>query len=74
MAIWSRDKFFKLSKGYWGRSKNCWRISMRRVFKALQYTYRDRKVRRREVKKGWIRTQRQLFKIRLWVESFKYNT
>lgn len=29
---------------------------MRRVFKALQYTYRDRKVRRREVKKGWIRT------------------
>lgn len=56
MAIWSRHKFFSLSKGYWGRSKNCWRIAMRRVFKALQYTYRDRKVRRREVKKGWIRT------------------
>jgi|LauGreDrversion4_2_1035121.scaffolds.fasta_scaffold524003_2 large subunit ribosomal protein L20 len=56
MAIWSKHKFFTLSKGYWGRSKNCWRIAIRRVFKALQYAYRDRRVRRREMKKGWIRT------------------
>lgn len=56
MAIWSKHKVFSISKGYWGRSKNCWRIALRRVFKAMQYAYRDRRVRRRAVKQGWIRT------------------
>jgi large subunit ribosomal protein L20 len=56
MAIWSRQKFFKLSKGYYGRSKNCFRIALRRVFKSLQYQYRDRRVRRRDIRTTWIRS------------------
>jgi large subunit ribosomal protein L20 len=56
MALWSRQKVFALSKGYFGRSKNCFRIAIRRVFKALQYQYRDRKVRRRVVRTEWIQS------------------
>jgi large subunit ribosomal protein L20 len=56
MALWSRSKVFALSKGYFGRSKNCFRIAIRRVFKALQYQYRDRKVRRRNIKTEWIQS------------------
>lgn len=54
MALWSRYKVRRLSKGYFGRSKNCFRIAIRRVFKALQYKYFDRRVRRRTVRKNWI--------------------
>ena len=56
MALWSRQKVFALSKGYYGRSKNCFRIAIRRVFKALQYQYRDRKVRRRVARTDNIRS------------------
>jgi large subunit ribosomal protein L20 len=50
MALWTRAKVFRLSKGYYRRSKNCFSIALRRVFKALQYEYRDRRVRRRKVR------------------------
>ena len=56
MALWSRKKVFGLAKGYYGRSKNCFRITIRRVFKALQYEYRDRRVRRRNIRKEWIQS------------------
>jgi len=56
MALWARSKIFRLSKGYYGRSKNCFRIAIRRVFKALQYEYRSRRIRRREVRGDWIRS------------------
>jgi large subunit ribosomal protein L20 len=56
MALWSRPKVFRLAKGYYGRSKNCFRIAIRRVFKALQYEYISRRVRRREVRTNWIRS------------------
>jgi len=56
MAIWSRKKVFGLARGYYGRSKNCFSIALRRVFKALQYEYRDRRVRRRNIRKEWIQS------------------
>ncbi len=56
MALWSRKKVFRLSKGYYKRSKNCFRIAIRRVFKALQYEYRDRRVRRRQIRTEWIQS------------------
>ena len=36
-------KILSLSKGYRGRSKNCFKIAKRSVEKALQYSYRDRR-------------------------------
>ena len=47
-------KFVKLAKGYRGRT-NCFRIAVQRVGKAWQYAFRDRKVKKREMRKGWIR-------------------
>ena len=47
-------KFVKLAKGYRGRT-NCFRVAVQRVEKAWQYAFRDRKVKKREMRKGWIR-------------------
>mmetsp|Transcript_12746 Transcript_12746/g.24491 ORF Transcript_12746/g.24491 Transcript_12746/m.24491 type:complete len:151 (+) Transcript_12746:25-477(+) len=44
----------KYSKGYRGRSKNCFRVAIRRVEKAWQYAYRDRRVKKRNWRKLWI--------------------
>ena len=49
-----KKKIFKLAKGYWGRRKNVWTIAKNAVEKALSYSYRDRKVRKREFRKLWI--------------------
>jgi large subunit ribosomal protein L20 len=56
MANWSRKKVFALAKGYRGRSKNCFGIAVRKVHKAMQYAYRDRRVRRRNYRRDWIST------------------
>lgn len=47
-------KVLKMAKGYRGRSKNCFRVALRRVQKAMQYAYRDRKVRKRDFRGLWI--------------------
>ncbi len=47
-------KVIKLAKGYRGRSKNCYRIALQRVEKALQYAYRDRRNRKRDFRALWI--------------------
>jgi large subunit ribosomal protein L20 len=44
----------KLAKGFRGRANSCYSIAIRRVEKAWQYAYRDRKVRRRDFRKLWI--------------------
>lgn len=47
-------KIISMAKGYRGRSKNCFRIALQRVEKALLYAYRDRRVRRRDMRSLWI--------------------
>lgn len=47
-------KVLALAKGYRGRSKNCYRIALERVEKALQYAYRDRRNRKRDFRALWI--------------------
>ncbi|MGH6899911.1 MAG: 50S ribosomal protein L20 [Geminicoccaceae bacterium] len=42
------------AKGYRGRSKNCYRLALRRVEKGLQYAYRDRRNRKRDFRGLWI--------------------
>lgn len=48
------NKVLKMAKGYRGRSKNCYRLALRRVEKALQYAYRDRRVKKRNFRALWI--------------------
>jgi large subunit ribosomal protein L20 len=47
-------KVLKMAKGYKGRSHSCYRIALERVEKALQYAYRDRRVKKREFRGLWI--------------------
>ena len=47
-------KIIKMAKGYRGRGNNCFRIALQRVEKALQYAYRDRKVKKRDFRRLWI--------------------
>ena len=47
-------KILNLAKGYRGRAKNCFRVAIEKVEKALQYSYRDRKVRKRDFRGLWI--------------------
>ncbi|MBF8246471.1 MAG: 50S ribosomal protein L20 [Rickettsia sp.] len=47
-------KILKLSKGYRGRSKNCFRIAIQKVEKALQYAYRDRRAKKSQFRSLWI--------------------
>jgi large subunit ribosomal protein L20 len=47
-------KVLKAAKGYYGRRKNTIRIAKQAVEKAMQYAYRDRKVRKRTFRALWI--------------------
>lgn len=49
-----RKKIMKLAKGYFGRRKNVWTVSKNAVEKGLLYSYRDRKVKKREFRQLWI--------------------
>lgn len=49
-----RKKILKQAKGYWGARSKVYTIAKNAVEKALQYQYRDRKVRKREFRKLWI--------------------
>lgn len=47
-------KILEMAKGYRGRSHTCYRIARERVEKALQYAYRDRRVKKRTFRSLWI--------------------
>jgi large subunit ribosomal protein L20 len=47
-------KVIKQAKGYQGRGRNAYRVAIERVEKALQYAYRDRRVRKRNFRALWI--------------------
>ncbi len=47
-------KVLKLAKGYWGRKSKTFRAANETVLKGLWYSYRDRRVVKREFRKLWI--------------------
>lgn len=47
-------KILKLAKGFRERSGNCYSIAIERVEKSLQYAYRDRRNRKRDMRGLWI--------------------
>ncbi len=47
-------KVIKAAKGYYGRGKNCFRIAKQRVERAWQYSYRDRRNKKRNFRALWI--------------------
>ena len=49
-----RKKIMKLAKGYFGRRKNVWTVAKNAVEKALLYSYRDRRNKKRNFRALWI--------------------
>jgi large subunit ribosomal protein L20 len=49
-----RKKILKMAKGYWGARKNVYTIAKNHVEKALLYSYRDRRRKKREFRRLWI--------------------
>ena len=49
-----RTKILALAKGYWGARSRNYRTAKEAVEKALQYSYRDRRTRKRDFRKLWI--------------------
>lgn len=47
-------KYLKLAKGYRNRNGSCYRIARQRAEKGLQYAYRDRRNKKREIRSLWI--------------------
>lgn len=49
-----RKKILSRTKGYFGRRKNVWTIAKNAYEKALLYSYRDRKTKKRNFRALWI--------------------
>lgn len=47
-------KVIRMAKGFMGRSNNCFRPALERLEKSLQYAYRDRRNRKRDMRSLWI--------------------
>ncbi|MBN8530933.1 MAG: 50S ribosomal protein L20 [Alphaproteobacteria bacterium] len=47
-------KVLKLAKGYRGRASTCFRVAIEKVEKALTYSHRDRRNRKRDFRALWI--------------------
>ena len=47
-------KVIKKAKGYYGRRKNVFRVAVQSVEKAMQYSYRDRRNKKRDFRGLWI--------------------
>ena len=49
-----RKKVMKQAKGYFGRRKNVWTVAKNAVDKAMLYSYRDRRAKKRTFRALWI--------------------
>ncbi|MBF01317.1 MULTISPECIES: 50S ribosomal protein L20 [Flavobacterium] len=49
-----RKKVLKQAKGFFGRRKNVWTVAKNAVEKAMAYSYRDRKQKKRNFRALWI--------------------
>ena len=49
-----RRKVLKQAKGYYGKKSKAYRVAKEAVEKSLGYAYRDRRVRKRDMRRLWI--------------------
>ena len=49
-----KQKYFRAARGYFGGRSKLWRIAKNAVERGWQYSYRDRKQRKREFRRLWI--------------------
>jgi large subunit ribosomal protein L20 len=49
-----KKRYFRAARGYWGARSKLWRIAKNAVERGWAYSYRDRKVRKRDFRRLWI--------------------
>ena len=49
-----KKKVYKQTKGYYGRRKNVWTVAKNALEKGMQYSYRDRRTKKRNFRSLWI--------------------
>ncbi len=49
-----KKRYFRAARGYFGGRSKLWRIAKNAVERGWQYSYRDRKQRKREFRRLWI--------------------
>lgn len=49
-----RKRLLKIAKGYWGLRSRAYRVAMIAVDRALAFSYRDRRQRKRQFRRLWI--------------------
>ena len=49
-----RKRILNMAKGYWGRRSKVYTVAKNAVEKALMYSYRDRRQRKRQFRRLWI--------------------
>ena len=49
-----KKRIFKLTKGFWGKKKNCYRFAAEAVDRAGRFAYRDRRDKKNNFRKLWI--------------------
>ena len=49
-----KKRYLRAAKGYWGARSKLWRIAKNAVERGWQYSYRDRKQRKRQFRRLWI--------------------
>ncbi len=49
-----KKKVLNQTKGYFGRRKNVWTVAKNALEKGLQYSYRDRRTKKRNFRALWI--------------------
>lgn len=54
MTGFSYKKIFRLAKGFYGKGKNCISVAAPRVDRALQMAYKERRLKKRNMRKSWI--------------------
>ena len=47
-------KILKQARGYYGARSKVFRVAKQAVIKSLQYSYRDRRVKKRNIRRLWI--------------------
>jgi len=47
-------KMLKMAKGYWGARRRVYKLAKDTVVRGLKFSYRDRRVRKRDFRKLWI--------------------
>ena len=53
-ALKKRRKIFRLFKGYFGNKSKSYRIAREAVMKSLNYAFKGRKLRKRDMRSLWI--------------------